>query len=242
MQQRPLRKKFFQNKWFFLLLFILFVITVSLLIFGNMYFSIKQVEIVSPDKNLKIRGIEKFQGSNILFLSEDSIGQILYERNPQIKKVFVEKKYPQTLKLFLETEDPISGLSVSGGFFYLSENGKILQKTKKRISSIHVISYYQKLSYLTYAYGDVIDFKDIKTALFFIKKVKDLGLRILSVDIAGVNMVRLEIQSGSLIFTSQKSIRNQEYELTTVIRQFKIEGRAFESIDFRFNKPVIKLR
>lgn len=46
---------------------------------------------------------------------------------------------------------------------------------------------------------------------------------------------------GSVIISAQKSIDSQLSSLQLTLRELKIEGKRFKSLDFRFDKPVIVL-
>jgi len=53
-------------------------------------------------------------------------------------------------------------------------------------------------------------------------------------------MLVFKLDNGKkIIFSVKKDREEQDYLLETIIRQFKIQGKEFQEIDLRFNKPVI---
>jgi hypothetical protein len=107
-------------------------------------------------------------------------------------------------------------------------------------TSIPVINYYQKLNNDSFQTGDWIDYEDIKQTLFFIDKLNQINLKTLIIDISGQDMLVFNLNGDKkIIFSIKKAKELQDYQLELIIRQFKIEGKEYKTIDLRFNKPVI---
>ena len=87
-----------------------------------------------------------------------------------------------------------------------------------------------------------MEYNDIKTTLFFLKKLGELDLGVANVDINGLNMIRLNLKSGVILATTEKDLETQAYQLEKIIKQFRIEGKEFETLDLRFDKPVVKIK
>jgi len=132
-------------------------------------------------------------------------------------------------------------IKADNGFFLLSQSGKIIIKTKENNSGLPIINYYQNLYYYQYQPGEIIDYQDILVCLSFLKKVEDLGLKVDTIDIAGVYMVAFNLDKKKIIFSLEKNRTIQAYQLETLIKQFQIEGKEFVSLDLRFDKPIIKI-
>jgi hypothetical protein len=115
-----------------------------------------------------------------------------------------------------------------------------LTKSSQNPQALPVINYYQRLNQYLFVVGDWISFKDIIYSLHFIKTLTGLGLNVERVDINGADMILCKIDNKEIIFTTNISQELQDYELEKIIRQFKIEGREFKSLDLRFEKPVVK--
>ncbi|KKQ24189.1 MAG: Cell division protein FtsQ [Candidatus Roizmanbacteria bacterium GW2011_GWC2_37_13] len=222
--------------------FVFFVI-VCLLIFIFFYtlnnvFAIKDIEIESDKKDLI--GIQELKKSNLIFISQKEIKELIIKKNPEVDKVTIEKEYPSTLILKIKIERPIANLLVNQGYFYLSSFGKILLKSKNPVKELPIINYYQKLNFQSYSAGNVLTYKDIKLTLDLIIGVIDLGFKIVYIDISGVNMLLFNVGEKKIIFSSEKEAGSQLFQLQQIVKQFKVEGRAFKEIDLRYDKPVVR--
>ena len=225
--------KFFS---FFLLLCAIFFL---LLFFGYKIFLIKDIQIVSS-KQFTLANKEKLINKSLLFANEDQIAKEIIKKNFLIKTANIEKIWPDKLKISVTFYEPCVSLLVNSGFFSLSCDGRILQKTRDILQYLPVINYYQKLNSRSFQTGSWVDYKDIKQALFFIVKLKEINLTSLTIDIRGQDMLVFNlIGSQQIVFSNSKDKNVQDYQLELIVKQFKIEGKEFKKIDLRFDKPII---
>jgi hypothetical protein len=202
---------------------------------------VKTIEIKNSRSDFQISGLGDYKGKNIILLSEKDIAKKIKEKNPLLKKVVVEKKYPETLSITIDFYEGEAELNVGTGFFVLSEDGRILSKNKKRAGTETLVNFYQKLNYYSYSSGDYLNINDINDAVYYIKLLENLGLSVDNLDIKDRDMLLCNIGEKTIIFTTSKSRERQKYELSQIIREFKITGTDYKSIDLRFEKPIIKL-
>ena len=132
-------------------------------------------------------------------------------------------------------------LKVSAGYFILSEDARILLKINKIQEQLTLINYYQKLNFYSYSSGDYLDLRDIKLGVSFTVALATLGYDVDILDINDSDMLLCNVGDKTIIFTTAKDAKLQLYELREIIRQFKIKGNDFKSIDLRFEKPIIRL-
>lgn len=242
MRQRQSPKNYSKLKYYLLGLF-LCALAFAGLFLANQYFTIKHVELISPGGRIKVNGLENFRQKNILLVSDKEIISTLKQSNPQLKNIRVEKQYPDQLIISVETDSSVAALKVNQGYFLLNQSGKLLSKDRNSSAGLPQINYYQQLNYNAYNLGDQIDLQDIVISLHFAKKMRETGLSVLSIDIGGVDVIRLNLQNKQVIvFSTEKDIELQDFQFEKIIRQFKIEGQGFEALDFRFDKPIIKLK
>ncbi|MBI2051274.1 hypothetical protein HYT33_00775 [Candidatus Roizmanbacteria bacterium] len=235
-------KRFLKNKRTAALFLIFIIVFFVFLYFGNMYVSVRKIEVSSPEGTIRIVGIENFYFKNIFLLFDGQIERIIYENNSQVKRVRVAKKYPDTLHLFIEFDRPIVALEVDQGYFLLTGEGRIIAKRKKTSLKTPVMKYYQKLHYTAYQAGDTLKLKDLLLALHFTKQASDLGFSASGIDINGLDMIRLQVDKKVIFFTTEKDRETQDYQLERLVRQFKIEGKDFKTLDLRFDKPIVTLQ
>lgn len=186
-----------------------------------------------------VRGIADYQNKNIIFLSTDLLERDLLFKNPQLKKVTAIKLFPRTIRIELDFQRALANLEVSGGFLTLSEDGRIMNKNSKIYGAFPSIQYYQKYELSSYDLGQYVSLKDITVTLTFLKKLAELNNKVEKVDINGPHMIVFNVQKKSIIFSADKDLGKQLYQLETLIHQFTIEGKEFKSLDLRFDKPIV---
>lgn len=225
--------------------FFLFVICIAGLFAGLVYlhsfFLIKNIQLNSSVIPSTLRGTENLRTKNLLLTSEKEIVQILTLSNPSLEDIQVTKQFPNTLNIYTKTRLTIAALEVDDGYLFLSEEGIITGKIKKKEHKYPLIHYYQKFSYSTLQTGGKITYRDILLALHFIEKSNTLGLVVDTIDINGLNMILLHIGQKKIIFTTEKKKELQGYQLEEIIKKFNIEGKDFKTLDLRFEKPVVEL-
>lgn len=214
------------------------IIFLFILIIIQQVFNIRNIEISGTKR---IYGVEIYKGDMIFLIQEKEIETELTKLNPHLKDFHVKKNYPNKLIIEVKEENPMVVLEARGGFFYLSLNGRILEKTRKKEKNLPQIHYYQKFNYETYGIGDKIENIDISYALSFIDKFSALGLKTEDVDITGGDMLILESVGKTYLLTTQRSVQSQYEDLKTIVGRFKIEGVSYKTVDLRFDKPIIKL-
>jgi len=231
--------KFLNKIKFFIFFSFLCLISFSILFFIYQFFLIKNIQLISENK-FSLVNKDGLINKSLLFVNKDQIAKKIIKENFLLKRVIVDKIWPDTLKISVSFYEPCISLVVNNGFFNLSCDGRILQKIKNSQQFLPVINYYQKLNNSSFQTGDWIEYKDIKQTLFFIDKLKQMNLMPLTIDIKGQNMLVFNlIDNKKIIFSNSKDKEVQEYQLELIIRQFKIEGKEFKKIDLRFDKPII---
>ena len=220
------------------------VITGILLLYFIHYWRVRIVRIEGIPEGVNLSGLENIKNKPMLFLSEQSVKQAIKKSNPFIGRVQVSKKYPHTLVLIMVIDRPVAYFKSDAGFFVLNSEGKIISKLKGASSSgdgLPVIHFFEKLHFSSYQSGDLLNYHDINTALRILKKISELGIKINTIDIDGVDMIGLNLKGRSVIFSSEKDVEMQVYQLRQIVHQFRIQGTDYKKIDLWFNRPVIEL-
>lgn len=202
--------------------------------------SIKTIEIDNTNPTSTISGLNQYMGKSLLLLSGAELEKKLKSKNPFLKNVSAVKKYPSTLILTADYYSAEVELNVGTGYFLISEDGRILAKNKKSRGDKTIVNFYQKLNYYSYNSGDYLDINDINESIYYVRLLENLGIKVDNLDIKDRDMLLCNIGSKEIIFTTSKSREQQSYELTQIIKQFKITGTDYRTIDLRFEKPIIK--
>jgi len=223
-----------------ILLFLMFLTIFFLFLWeSSSILKVRKILIEGYEDKIILRGLSSYYEKNILFVSSKNLVKNLLEENPHLRSIRVQKVFPNLLKLSIETQPIIASLEMNDGYGYLSNEGKIIKKGRQKNTSLPLIRYYQKLSYTAYNAGDEISYIDIVSSLYFLQKLKQLGLQTDTIDISGPDMLLFNLGAKKIYFSSVRSKETQNYELEQIVRQFKIGGIDFKTLDLRFDKPVI---
>jgi len=233
-------RKSFAGKYSALKILILSFLLLGIYLFFDNYFRVDVIEVKSDKKELL--ATKNYLNKNIFLLSETEMSRELINGNPTAKAIIVRKELPSKLIVTVINNRPIAVLKVNSGYFLVDTQGKIIYKRKDLSNNYPIINYYQLLDFYAYNAGDVIDFREIAQALFFLDKSMELGLKIISIDINGLNMIALHLVDKTIIFTTEKNQFNQINQLGQIIRRFKISGQNYVKLDFRFDKPYAELK
>jgi len=201
-------------------------------------FSVSAIEVVGTKK---IKGLSALSGKLIFFIFS-SYSQRLYENNPTIKSVRLIKILPNKIRIEAEEYNPVACFAVDNGFFFLAVDGRILEKGRQAKAGLPIIHYYQKFYFDEYRAGDKLKFKDLLQSLYLADKLRYLGINIEVIDISGLDMLIFNSGDKKYFFTTDKDKELLYQEFKTIIERFKIEKTEYESIDLRFDKPIIKLK
>lgn len=227
-----------------IILAILFIaLGIAVFVFILDEWRVKIIKIQGISKETNIYGLENVKNVPLLILSAKSVEERMKKSNSFISRIQVVKKYPQTLILTISTEEPLAYFESDPGFFALSQEGKVLSKLKEIPSSsnLPVIHYFEKLHFASYQPGDLLKYKDINMTLKILKKMMGMGMKIITIDIDGVDMIGFRLKGKTIVFSSEKDISEQVYQLEQVVHQFKIQGTDFKRLDLRFNRPILEL-
>lgn len=214
-----------------------FVACLALFYFVKKTFSISTITVLGGD----IEGTREMAGELIFLVNEKKVEEKLFNKNADLKNVSVTKKFPSSIIITITKEEPIAVLRLTDGYYYLSSFGRILYKRRLLEIPLPIITSFEKVYYSNYETGEQIRSKDIQYSLFFIDKMKDLGIYIKTVAILGFDVLVLNADNTSYMITTAKDQKSQYSELSQVITHLSIEGKGYKTLDLRFEKPIIKL-
>ncbi len=182
----------------------------------------------------------KLISKSLLLIDENKISKKIVQENYLLKTAVVKKIWPDKLSIEVTFYEPCATLIINNGFFNLSCDGRILEKLHDSPLNLPIVNFYQKLNSNFFKIGEWVDYKDIKQALYFVDKLKQINIYPLTIDIKGQDMLVFNlIGEKKIIFSNNKDKETQDYQLELIVKQFKIEGKEFSKIDLRFDKPII---
>lgn len=207
-----------------------------------------------------------FLNQNIIFFNKSLIEKKLKEKYLCIDSLTVEKKYPDTLNLFLKERERALRIGIIKGesFIKLPEVTEATPSSQAAFLTIDMSVNEASVSgiYITDKNGFVFDAggerstlpmiylvgyetglgrridKDIvNLSLQLINRLKDMSITYKTVKIMG-DMVLVN-GDLKLTFSLAKNLNRQLASLQLILQKAKMNSKSMEKIDLRFEKPIV---
>lgn len=175
-------------------------------------------------------------------LTEDQISTYLHNANPYYRVKSVEITYPSSVIVTVSQLIPSAYLTVDSGFILLSKDGIVLEKTRDDPGDRYPrIAFYQNVPYNAFQRGDEIGYKEVEDSLYFLDIVQGVRIKVNNIDITSFYMLGLYTENGTFLFSSEKDQELQKYQFEQSLKQVSLDGITFDTLDFRFEKPIVRL-
>jgi hypothetical protein len=166
------------------------------------------------------------------------VGEQLKRLNPSIKMISVKKEYPNRLYIEVTHLSPVVYLQGDPGLYLLAEDASILEKNREKKNNLPVINYYQKLPFSNHQAGEKLDYHDIVFTIGFLQKLTDIDVEVKAIDISGSHVITFKTDKQEILTSSDKDLKTQQYLLERIVKELRIKGEDFKSIDVRFEKAI----
>lgn len=219
----------------------IFALTIVLAYRIDHAYRVQEMKVYGESKEFPFKGKNQYRGMHLWRLDLREAEKYLTNANPYYRILSIGKKYPSVIEVEVSRLTQAAYLMVGDGYLLLSTEGIILEKVREiENTGIPVITFYQNVPYNSFQRGDEIGFKEVEDSLYFLGIVQDARLKVNSIAIEGFHMLGLYTDSSAFLFSSEKDIELQKYQFEQSLRQLSVEGIAFETLDLRFDKPIIR--
>lgn len=192
--------------------------------------------IVQSDIPIKY-GLESLSTKNILFLDAEQLKEYILKRNPLFLSLIIEKQYPDTILIRTEVRKPVA-VAVRGTFQWpVDADGMVLSGLSPVPAGLPTI----EATYIPLYTRGSPDWR-LKRAVNYIKELND--------EIITTEQIRFDptLEAYILTLASKETVTVPvtmqpdafAASLQLIISRFRIEGKELESIDFRYEKPVVR--
>ena len=215
---------------------ILLITGVSLILFfSESLFQIKTITIAgnSETVNTSVLSGQK----NLLLLSPNKLKAELIVASPWIEDVEVKKQFPSTLILVIHERTPIAEYKDEAGRFFLDESGRLMPAlSSKNINSVQVFCSIENKTA-----GQTITNELLQRGLLFIAAFKkNAGSEITKLTcVEEAKTIQLSLPDTTVLISPDSEPEETISSLQLLLKQFRIEGNRPETIDMRFEKPVL---
>lgn len=249
------------------LIFIFVILIFFALIFKFGFLNISQVELERNNaeciNNQNILSEIKIKGENIFLINEQNIKEKILSKYICVKDVILEKKFPNQLKIIINER---KGLAMVSSFVNTSLiNLKDFEATSASSTAIIDWSLPSKSANEDFILDDegmifTQNNGNYLPNLFISNQILQIGNRIRNIDFnkvsllfnklpqMNINITQIKINEHNfqilsepkIVFSLEKDVLLQLASLQLILDKAKIDNRNMETIDLRFNKPVVQ--
>jgi hypothetical protein len=196
------------------------------------FFRLRKIEYVGEGAIIQID--ETRIPGNVLFFPSERIRKTLLSDHPELKDVYVSKKFPNTLRIEPIFREP---------FILLQTKDKLVLLDKEQVVVTYAsgVERYPRvtLPLLVEKKGQRLDDKRITLAIGFILSTAPI---VHFTEVTEVDSQSLSFKSDvtEVFITQNADLAEVTTTLQTLIEGFRIKGILPRIIDLRFSKPIIK--
>jgi len=215
-------------------LFLSLIFLIVLAFLSVFLFKIENIEVTEGKGCVDESAIiMQFKGKNIFTVTSRQAQSTLTDTYKCAKNVTVQKKYPSTLIITVESDRPL--VKVGDKNIYITENGFVLEN--QNLGNLPAI-FFDKEPELKI--GEKIEDDTIVYCLSLISQIGKTDFVTTSVRILNPAMISVYNRENQVvIFTSEKDTNRQVDSLQLILSESRIDPSKIEKIDLRFAKPVI---
>jgi len=215
-------------------LFLSLIFLIVLAFLSVFLFKIENIEVTEGKGCVDESAIiMQFKGKNIFTVTSRQAQSTLTDTYKCAKNVTVQKKYPSTLIITVESDRPL--VKVGDKNIYITENGFVLEN--QNLGNLPAI-FFDKEPELKI--GKKIEDDTIVYCLSLISQIGKTDFVTTSVRILNPAMISVYNRENQVvIFTSEKDTNRQVDSLQLILSESRIDPSKIEKIDLRFAKPVI---
>ena len=197
----------------------------------NAVFTIRSVEVAGVGIAITVDQA-KFQ-KNLLFFPVDQMTQQILNEYPLIGSVIIKKKYPSTLIITAVPRRPFAIAGIGHETYTLDGDGVVLSQytNQRNLPTINI-------AMPALQPGSQISDPVVTAAIHFLRETASI-VTVSEVDIFDASSLKARAGSMSILFPQNADIPVLARTLQTVTAGFRIKGKLPETIDLRFDKPVV---
>lgn len=184
-------------------------------------------------------GLDQFNNKPLFLINSNIASQDLLAKNPMFESIEISPQYPNKLIITVTGSKKVGILKVSHGFYEISSTGKVLTKVRAKEGKLPVILLQQLLPYESYAVGQTMSNQEVTFSAYLLGKFAENNIPIDTVEMQGFDVVLCKGAGRTYVFSASKDKVTQFSDVAVIYRQFFVEGKKYNKIDVRFDKPVV---
>ena len=244
------------KKWFKLLGFFL-LLALAFFWARSDFWAIEKITCRLDDQDcppdLLAKTTELSLGKNLIFFPKQSFEQNIQNNFPQTGEIKIKKGFFKNISFFIASQKAVAALAVqlplsneatssgqefslSGVFYWLTQDGTVLGKTDHADDLPLVLI--EKDPNLNV--GQVFQQEESTVIMPLLMGLKLHVIDFKLIRIVSLREIEIWLQGQILVlFNGEKDLESQLDSLQLILSRAKIEGKSIKKIDLRFDKPVI---
>lgn len=189
--------------------------------------------------------LSSYIARSLLTLNTKSLQTALVEGNLTLRLVEVNKRLPETLEVRYWEREPVAVVEMGENFLLVDSEGLIFHPASERykLSLSHLIlsSDGDSEDQTNYQLGDRFASGLVTAALQILDGVNQMAeVELAKLEIHPQGTFTLQTENGwTALLDAGKDVPAQITSLQTVVTAARMEGRGLQSIDLRFERPVV---
>lgn len=220
-------------KFFSVIIFLIVVTSLSVFFL----FKIENIGVVGGKGCTEESAIrQQFRGRNIFIVSSKQAEETIANDYKCVKNVTVQKKYPSTLTIAVEVDQPL--VKIGDKNIYLTENGFVLENYNRE--NLPTIFFDKETEFKV---GERVSDEDTLYVLSLVSRIGKTDFVATSIRILSPFVISVYNRENQVvIFTTEKAVNTQVDSLQLILSESKIDPAKITKIDLRFEKPVITFK
>lgn len=207
------------------------MILISFGILISNFFILKKIIVIGHED---VHNLALLNNQNLLLLDEKTITRSLLESNQSLSHLTIEKKYPNIILINILPRKPFVVIKIDSYELVLDGEGIPLIKFKG-MDALPVIEISGNML-LSKTKNDWRITKSLEMMKLLQKDYQVLYIQVRDQE----NVFNISFASGEkVIIPYYSEISMVVASLQVIIHRFRIEGKSIDTIDFRFDKPVV---
>lgn len=205
-------------------------VIISLNWIGNVFFAIKNIEIVGEKIDVEID--KKRIPGNLLFFPERQIEKEIQAANPIVKSIDIQKKYPNTLVIVVSLRSTVLRLKNGDQTVLIDADGVVLGEGSNSDAPI------AELSLSIPPSGEQIKDDQVRVSLELVMAFQE-SFPIQYITAYDSKSLRVKIDKTDIFFPHLTDVQAKLATLQTLLTGFRIKSTLPKTIDLRFDKPIV---
>ena len=203
------------------------------------YFKVSNIEVEGASKFVSYNDAlmvaeKRVKGQSIFFVNTDSLTEILKKNFLGAKKIEVEKKYPNKIKIAIEERVPIAVIYNEDEYFLLDSDGYVIGVVEEGYSNLPKIKYEDEISV-----GAVLEKDIVPVSIEILKFAEKENMKIDSLIFYPKYTKLYTGKDTEVLISYNKNTEESLRIVKALLEKSMSEEKTIKTIDLRYDKVIV---